>query len=33
MLPLQLACEQEQRLHVTTRAEGDEEDTGVGVRW
>eukprot|EP00964_Phaeocystis_antarctica_P070810 scaffold43127_cov62-Phaeocystis_antarctica.AAC.2 len=32
-LPLQLACEQEQRLHVTARAEGDEEDSGAGVLW
>ena len=32
-LPLQLACEQEQRLHVTARAEGDEEDAGAGVLW
>ena len=32
-LPLQLACEQEQRLHVTARAEGHEEDAGAGVLW
>ena len=24
---------QEQRLHVTARAEGDEEDAGAGVLW